>query len=277
MEQHHLLSEEELTFPFSETGYCCRTLDPFTSTDHSHDFYELTYCVAGAPIHVINDKPYAFPENSIFIVRPNDTHYFTDFHSATALTICINSAKFEAFLKVFSLENEPCFLAGNEPFFLELPKSEVPYFRNLYGHIMMSEPLERTPYFKLFLSRTLSYKIQQALDKRPVPNEFLKAISEMEKLENAREGVAAFLRLTNFSHAHLCRLSKQYLHMTPHEYVNNIRLQYAHSMIIEESTGYDEVAELVGFSSYPHFCKLFQETYHISPSKLRNQRAIKKK
>lgn len=273
--EHNHLSQDVLTFPFPETGYCCRLVDPFTTAEHSHDFYELTYCKSGSTTHVINGKKYVFPENSIFIVPPNGTHYFIDFYNVSALTICICPTKFETFLKAFSLENDPCFRPGNEPFFLELPTSEEPYYRNLYSHIMISEPLDRTPYLKLFLSRTLSCKMQQDLDKRPIPNSFLNAISEMEKLANAREGISAFLRLTNFSHAHLCRLSKQYLNMTPHEYINNIRLQYAYSIIVEEHASYEEIAEFVGFASYPHFCKLFQERYHISPSKLRNKKDIK--
>ncbi len=269
--ENKCLTKEDLTFPYQETGYCCRLTDPFSNREHAHDFYELTYCMVGSATHVIKGKRYAFPEDSIFILPPKTTHYFIDFYTATALTVCIDSAKFKTFLDSFSLENESCFQENGEPFFLKLPTSEKPYFRNLYSHIMIREPLERTPYFYLLLSRTLACKIQQNLDKHPIPNEFLRAISEMEKLENAREGISAFLRLTNFSHAHLCRLTKQYLHMTPHEYVNNIRLQYAHAIILEEDIRYEEVAEFVGFSSYPHFCKLFQKYFHTSPSKLRNQ------
>ncbi len=271
MEKITCLTQEDLTFPYSETGYCCRLIDPFSNSVHCHDFYELTYCVAGSVTHVINGKKYDFLEDSIFIVPPSSSHYFIDFYTATALTICIEAAKFETFLTAFSLEDEPCFKNNSEPCFLKLPTSEKSYFRNLYRHIIVNKPLERTSYINLFVSRTLSCKVEQALDKHPIPTDFLKAAAEMEKLENAREGISAFLRLSNFSHAHLCRLSKQYLNMTPHEYINSIRLQYAYSIIIEESIKYEEVAEFVGFSSYPHFCKLFQECFHISPSKLRKQ------
>ena len=269
------LSESDLIFPFAETGFCCRSLDPFTNSEHTHSFYELIYCTSSCPTHVINGKKYEFPRNSIFIISPMERHYFIDFHNAAAITICIDVKKFQTLLNFFSLENDLCFHAGNAPFFLELPTSEEPFFRNLYSRMLICDPLQRTPYLKLFLSRVLGCKLQQDLDKHPIPNDFLKAVSEMEKFKNVQKGVPAFLQLANVSHAHLCRLSNQYLHMKPHEYINKIRLQYAYTMIVEESMDYEEIAELVGFSSYPHFCKLFRETYNTSPSKLRNKKRVK--
>ncbi len=277
MENHLEIAENNysiknnLLFPYHETGYCCSLADSLSDTAHCHDYYELTYCITGLTTYVINDKQYEFPENSIFIIPPNTTHYFINFDAASTLTICINTANFNKLGDAFSLMNKPYFEATDEPLFLKLPTSEIYFFRNLYNHIIICQPLEQTPYLTLFVSRALSCKTQHTLDQQPIPNAFLNAVSEMKKLENAREGISAFLRLTSFSHAHLCRLSKKYLKMTPHEYINSIRLQHAHSMIINECIKYEEVAELVGFSSYPHFCKLFQEHFHISPSKLRNE------
>ncbi len=265
------ITPQDLESSYLETGYSCRLSDPLTSMVHCHSFYELIYCIAGSCTHVVNNKKYPFYEGSIFIVPPRSVHYFVDFYATTALTICISPEKFEFFLKAFSLSHDPCYKDGNAPFFLEISSAEKPFFHNLYSQIMSHPPLDRTPYFNLFLAHTLSCKIQQTLPKQPISSTFLKALAKMKTLPNAREGMPAFLRLANVSHSHLCRLSRQHLGMSPQEYITGIRLQYAHDIISEESVPFEEVAEMVGFSSYPHFCQLFKKYYNISPSMLRKQ------
>lgn len=267
MKRH--LTEKDLYFPYLETGYSCRTHDPYTSKEHSHDFYELIYCMSGAVTHTVDGKKYVFPENSIFIIAPNTFHYFSDYQFSTALTICINSETFKSHIEIFSLEDVTCFDTNNFPLFLKISSKEQPFFRNLCRHIYLSSSLERVPYSVLFINRALSCIFQENIKTFSVPSDFFKAVTEMEKIENAREGISAFLRMANVSHTHLCRLTSKYLGTTPHEYINRIRLQYAHAIILEDDIGFEEIATIVGFSSYPHFCKLFKKAYHISPSQVR--------
>lgn len=265
---------QDYLFPIIETGYHCRVVDPFADFEHYHDFYELTYCMSGSTVHIINGEKYPFPQNSAFIVCPGEKHYFMDFNNASALTICISPMEFENFLKAYSLETMACFQPNSAPCFLQIPASEQLYLHNLCENALIRQPLERTPHLKLFLGRVLSCLIQQQLlDCRPIPDNFLKALSDMNQLCNAREGISAFLRLTNLSHAHLCRLSKQYLNMTPHEYINNIRMQYAYLFVTASRASFEAIAEEIGFSSYAHFCKLFRERYHASPFEVRNKKS----
>lgn len=264
---------ETRLYPILETGYHCRVIDPFADFEHYHDFYELTYCMSGSTVHIINNKKYPFPPNSAFIVGPNANHYFADFANASALTICISPTEFEKFMAAYSLTDENFFQPDSKTFFVQLPASEELYLRNLCENALARQPIERAPYLKLILGRIVSSMVQQRLlDYRPIPDSFLKALSEMNQIANAREGISAFLRLTNLSHAHLCRLSKQYLNMSPHEYINSIRMQYAYMYITASQASFPTIAEEVGFSSYPHFCKLFREKYNASPFEIRNKK-----
>ena len=94
-------------------------------------------------------------------------------------------------------------------------------------------------------------------------------LAEMNRLPNAAEGVSAFLRLSTFSHAQLCRLTKKYLGMTPGEYVNGVRMKFAYEMAVSGEKDYETICEEVGFSSYAYFCRLFEKTYGMTPAKTR--------
>ncbi len=104
-----------------------------------------------------------------------------------------------------------------------------------------------------------------------MPPSFADALERMNELENAAEGIPAFLRLSNFSHAQLCRLTKKHLGKSPGEYVNMIRMRYARELVRGGELDCESVGELVGFGSYSHFCALFTRTFGVSPSHARRE------
>ena len=262
---------DEALFPILETGYHCCITNPFCTNEHFHDFYELTYCMSGYAYHHINGQTVTIRDGSLFIIRPNDVHYCTDYDSVKALTVCIHPDEFHSFLKIYQLENcEMLFPVdvGSDilPPHFQVSNSDAPYLRHLCKNIIILPMMQRTPYLKLLLGHVLGLVIRQSMpNTHAVPNFLLDAITKMNDLENAKQGIEAFLALVNVSHAQLCRLTKKHLNMTPHEYVNSIRMQWASSLISDTDTPMEIIAEMVGFSSYSHFQKLFKETYGKSP------------
>jgi AraC-like DNA-binding protein len=270
IETGKLSLDDNFLFPIKETGYHCRIVDPFSDRAHRHDFYELTYCKSGGGIHVVNGQDYPFTTDSVFIVSPEDTHYFYDYGNSTALTICIHPDELLSFLETYGMENEDCFKSGGKPFFIQVPSSDQQYLKYVSDNAWVRDPLKRTPFLKLFLGHVLTLYLRQNLvDERPIPEAFSRALSEMSLEYNVRKGVHAFYRIANLSHSQLCRLTKQYLGMTPHEYVNSIRMQIAYSYVTTTSVDFETIAERIGFSSYSHFYELFKEHYGTSPSQLR--------
>ena len=80
------------------------------------------------------------------------------------------------------------------------------------------------------------------------------------------------MRLSNFSHAQLCRLTRKYLNQTPGEYVNGIRMKYAWKLVAAGKLDYETICETVGFASYSYFCRLFEKTYGATPARVRRTR-----
>lgn len=261
-------------YPIIETGYHCVINNPFSDDNHGHDFYEIIYCTSGKGVHIINNKQYPFSNNSICILRPGDKHYFVEYETATALTICVHTQEFQNFLLSYGLENFAALQCNSseEPVFLVIPNSDAHRLQKIYETIIIREPLSRTPYLKIFIGQILSYIIQENHPQgSAIPDSFRKVLFDMNQLKNIKSGVSTFLKLSNLSHAQLCRLTKKYLNQTPNEYVTQIRMEFAYSYITSSSIGFEEIAEMIGFSSYSHFYKLFKNKYHISPSQLRQK------
>ncbi|WP_158622529.1 helix-turn-helix domain-containing protein [Pedobacter sp. KBW06] len=52
------------------------TLDEWTFPTHNHNFYEFISIEKGNGNHVLNDKSYAYTAGDVFLLRPEDAHYF---------------------------------------------------------------------------------------------------------------------------------------------------------------------------------------------------------
>lgn len=67
----------------------------------------------------------------------------------------------------------------------------------------------------------------------------------------------------------LYRLFNRHFHMSPHNYVNKIRLQKAAVLLKNNNYTVTEVSEAVGFDDPVYFSKLFKKSYQLSPKKYR--------
>lgn len=75
----------------------------------------------------------------------------------------------------------------------------------------------------------------------------------------------------HLSRAQLMRLFKQHIQMSPHAFVNHIRLQVAAQMLRQTADSILQIALSVGFQSETHFGKAFKKQYGIPPSLYRKQ------
>lgn len=78
--------------------------------------------------------------------------------------------------------------------------------------------------------------------------------------------VADFVNLSTF---HFCRLFKQFSGKTFIEYVTDLRLSHAESMLISEKEKIIDIAEKSGFGSVKTFNQLFKKKHSMSPVEFR--------
>ena len=47
---------------------------------HSHDFFEISFCVSGHSVNIINGVPVSFQNGTCVILRPTDVHAVTEYN-----------------------------------------------------------------------------------------------------------------------------------------------------------------------------------------------------
>ncbi len=65
------------------------------------------------------------------------------------------------------------------------------------------------------------------------------------------------------------RIFRSHFHLSPHNYINKIRLEKASILLEHGSSSVSEISEAVGFDDPIYFSKLFKERYELSPKKYR--------
>lgn len=263
-------------YDFAKTGYYFqltlgrRLLD----TPHCHDFYEIIYVLSGSCRHIVNGVGHMMQVGDLVFLRPTDSHSFdwqSDDINVAAISITRN--EIERFCAAYGLSDDKR-LDFAEPLgdalFIRMDQLDLARIDRQCGELFALPSEARAPFCRILMGEIFACIVKEQSDReKSIPSEFTAVLTEMNRLQNAAEGVRAFLRLSNFSHAQLCRLTKKYLGMTPGEYVNGIRMRYAWELVVASELDYDTICETVGYSSFSHFYHLFSETYGATPAKAR--------
>ena len=75
----------------------------------------------------------------------------------------------------------------------------------------------------------------------------------------------------NISERYLSKLFEQIVGISPIKMKQKISAEKAEQLLKTTNLTIDEIANLSGFDSTPHFRKVFESRFSISPSKMRKQ------
>lgn len=88
------------------------------------------------------------------------------------------------------------------------------------------------------------------------------------------QSVASYV---NISSSHFSRRFSEYVGMPFPKYINTLRLEHAHKLLLETDMTISEIAKQVGFYSSSYFTSAFSKKYSLSPSQVRKYNIVKSK
>ncbi len=71
------------------------------------------------------------------------------------------------------------------------------------------------------------------------------------------------------SESQLRRLFQKVFHLSPHEYLLNVRMAHARDLLLYSRKPISEIAEACGFNSLYYFCRVFKQQTGLTPSQFR--------
>ncbi len=234
---------------------------------HRHEFYEIVLVISGSFHNILNGSEEILREGDIVFITPDDLHQCGESSAELdLLSMQIAPEEMERFIDAFGLRG--VLLRPQRPHFVTFSPGEARSIYEVAGQMIAQSEENILRLYRIMLGRIMQCYLTHAMQEN-MPVWLRLAMEQMKSLRNAAEGVPALLRLSNISHAQLCRVMKKCCGVTPQQYVRDLRLSLACQMIENSDADFLTISMQVGYNSFSHFYGAFREKYNMSPSEAR--------
>lgn len=243
---------------------------------HYHDACELTVILSGRHLIELENEKLELTAGDVLLLNADIAHSRCLSMPGKHVTIAFESTELERLEAYLELD----WLAGKDEWKSHLSTTEVDAVVdaieriNLYATVNPERVKGELRGLLIRLWQRANGNLHaENLHQAPWIIRLSQCMKEPEKL---RRGVAALLELTPYSHAYVCREFKRLWGCTPTEYVNSLRLDYAHQLLENTRMGIADICYEVGMESISYFYRLFRSKYGMSPARYRKLRFIAK-
>lgn len=238
----------------------------YTFPGETHDYYELTYIDHGTLDTTVDGKKYRLQKYDLILYYPGQFHtQSTDsFSTCSYLTI------------TFDMKNE---LQGNLKDRVFHTQKDIYQVLSEFMKCIQNEGYLNSELTLLYLKQVLIL-LYQSDEKKEVPqittsnpmqehyestllNEILVFINNnVYKAFTVEDLCVKF----SISRSSLQNLFKTNIHITPKQYISNVKLNQAKIMIHEHNRTISEISDILGFTSIHYFSRKFKLQYGVSPT-----------
>ena len=243
---------------------------------HDHEFAEVLCLDEGECLHQINGHSHQLTTGDCIFIRPWDYH---SFHSVNGKPFWLLNVCFQWHLNAKIAQR---YYPGEPtPFGEDLPMPKA--FRLEAGRLRWM----RNTFFSLLQAPTTTFHIERYLmnlfaELCPLPEEdsllnsqaplwMKNAWQAIQHPEHLRLGPPEFHRLCGRSPEHVSREFRRLTGQTLTRSINQLRMNYASSLLASSSREIIDVALDCGFESLSHFYACFRRNSNTSPAAFRKQ------
>lgn len=235
---------------------------------HHHDYFELMLVEQGQVHHWINGVEEVLEPGHMVFLRPHDSHALQAVTGTGARILNVmfrpDTAAHLAARYGEEIAGRFFWQSGTLPVTLRLRGAQRERAVNAMLNLQTSHRgLARIEHFLLSVM-THVLDAAEIVDDR-APAWLLTACRAAREPRVFRRGAEGFLAAAGRSPEHVCRQARRYLGLTPTQYVNRIRIQYAAMLLAGTDRGLPDVAADCGFENMSYFHRVFREQYGTTP------------
>jgi len=240
---------------------------------HSQDFYELVWVQNGTVRLHLDGTRRDLTEGDLLFIAPDQLHGLQGKgEAAMVVSIAIRAGV------INSIGSRHDDLSGvafwGDPAAPNVSHRDI---RQLAALNQAALQLERSPRRKLYLEAFLM-PLLVALDRPPeglspdAPAWLTAACHAAQTPDVFRDGAAGFVAVSGRAHPHVSRTMRKFMGVTPSDYVNKQRMDFAARKLTGTSDPLAEIAADCGLANLSHFHKLFLATHGETPQRYRRAR-----
>ncbi|MBE6761354.1 MAG: helix-turn-helix domain-containing protein [Ruminococcaceae bacterium] len=277
--------------------FCNYKTDLWAKTIHNHDYIEIAVIVDGVGVHKINNVEIVVKKGEVCIINTESIHQFSPLEDDSSQSLSI------LFITIY-----PEFLydMGFEPTLLNniinMLLFKFYYVQNnKYSFILSNEELEHTVYLSTKMIEELHsnkncniylLKMYLSIILIEFSRHYEKLVKATPQINNYHfalvKNVINYLNLHYFenitlkelsdychiSSRHLSRIFKEATNFSIFEYLQKVRIEKACLLLKTTDRKITDIVNLVGFTDYRYFNKIFKNYTGMTPRKYANRKDL---
>lgn len=246
-----------------------------TAVLHEHvDFFEIFIITKGTVLHTFNGKTTVMGKRDACIIRPGDRHGFaadpSSGEDSQHMNIRIMPSLFEQICNSIGYQLYNHILNAQSTLF-HLSKqrhSQVNFWTNM---LFTSTKPENDSLYITTIAHLLLVFYYLSLDAsgNAFPAWFGRLLTDINNIDFIDKSAKDIYELAHYSPNHTIKTFKKYLGMTPTEYLNKLKLNYASNLLKNTDYSVLHISNTIGFSSLSYFMTMFKKAYGVSPAEYR--------
>ncbi len=244
----------------------------FPDAAHDHDYFEVFLIESGKTSHWVNGETQQLEPGHLTFIRPDDVHAFrADRAKGCQIINVMFRVESADHLKSRYAKTIAGAFFDQRSALPEMHKLDPVRFARAINVAQQLQTahrsLARIEEFLLVLTNRVANTTGGFAPN--APRWFAEACSAAQSQNVFSLGAAGFIAAAGRSHEHVCRTCKAITGMTPSEYINQVRIEYAAHLLRTDERTIDDVVDACGFDNNSYFYRLFRRQYGTTPRKYR--------
>jgi AraC-like DNA-binding protein/mannose-6-phosphate isomerase-like protein (cupin superfamily) len=246
---------------------------------HTHaDFHEFMGVVSGSGEHLLTTGTQQLRAGDVILVRPSDRHAVRGSapDGLEFVNVAFPSSAWQGFLDLTRTNPTSSWASARGPVTFHAAETIAVFEHALQRFQDDPGPYDLMRFWIDLLPLVSPEELAVRASASKAPEWLAKACTSMRAEDNLRGGVPRLLELAGVSAAHLSRSMRTAYGVTPTDFVTDLRLEHASSLLAATNESVAAIAIRCGFASQSYFTRRFTAAHQLSPREFRrrSQRAF---
>lgn len=244
---------------------------------HSHEFFEISFCVTGQSINTINDVPFPFQNGACVIIRPGDVHSLTEYDPKIYEHIDLYASEdgFKSLCDATDPELYREISASESPIFFTLPSELFSFLFNqsllLKEMISGGNELYRTLHSSMILVILSEWVKTKIYTKTFMPDWLKDLLPKFNDISFVQKNVTQIASYTGFSLPYFSMQFKKYIGVSAIEYLTQKRVYISKDLLSTTHLRILDISNMLGFENPSTFSKHFMQELKLTPREYRKR------
>lgn len=261
--------EDSQTFSKLNLNVSKKELD-ITTKLHWHDFFEIEFILKGKAVHHLNDATGIIETGNVCVLTPIDFHQIETIEPLEIINITFKDSWIPT-------ELIPLFMSTRQFINIHFSGEKFEYIK-LLANRLLEEFSQNKEYRVFYMQSLLNCIFSEIAYASPISienqDEYKSDIIKHVLIYlygnfRSNPDLHSIAKLTGLCDNYFCEVFRKATGQTYNRFLNNLKLQYAHDVLIHSNKSITDVCFSSGFNSMTHFQREFKNKYRLTPSEIR--------